>query len=126
MWRKMKGLGKLDSPLARTGVCTAWAEKSAHRDFHGNLNPCSTSPINNPVFESIETLDLTQKSPFCVFDDCCYLCLLKKPKWVREREREREVMKKPKLWRVRWALLFDNHSFFRDKMVLLIIIAMLA
>jgi len=117
----MKGLRKLDSPLARTRVCTAWAEKSAHQDFHGNSNPCSTFPIKNPVFKSIETLDLTLKSPFCVFD-YCYLCLLKKSKWVGERE----GMKKPKFWRVRWARLFDNHSFFGDKMVLLIIIAKLA
>lgn len=88
MWIKMKGLRKLDSPLARTRVCTAWAEKSAHQDYHGNLNPCSTSPINNPVFESIGTLDLTLKSPLC-FSIIVVICVCWRNQNGLERERER-------------------------------------
>jgi hypothetical protein len=42
--------------------------------------------INYPVLELMETLDLTRKSPFCVFRLLWFVCCL----WLLERERERE------------------------------------
>jgi hypothetical protein len=77
--------------------------------------------INYPVLELMETLDLTRKSPFCVFRLLWFVCCL----WLLERERERER----KCWWWWWRnqsvggfdglVLFDNHSFFGGKIILI-------